>query len=486
MYDIVLCLVAMIFIVVCLWYARSGYFSVYHPFTLYLAFHGFLFVFRPIIARALDYHLMYRVYGFQPTESDKTTAILVATVGMLSFAFFSFRQGNLAMRFANDRISMVERQKLIPPFLAAAVICFPIGFYSLINSWNDSANATSLASMVIDKTTHIAINSEGNGYIKEAQLMLASCGAILAWLFRFRLLAVLPLATFIVMRAGTGGRGPFVAGAATLGLLWLYDHRQKWPSPRVMLGVVLMIAAFNVVGDDRGRSIRRSFGSDNTVAKQHDPSVVLRPLEGMDFANLEFLEYVIYTVPQRTHTYSYFTEELMLFTEPVPRALWPGKPVGPPIVMFNLFDYGNPVGMTVALPGAGWMGGGWIGVVLYCGLWGYVLGWLYRKIAAGPQTAFQIVAYMTLLSSLIIGFRDGTLVTVARQNVFFMAPILLWLLFARWSGVRSATEVRRLTATQGGSSASTSSQQPVPGLPPAVARRRAALAADQAGATPAA
>ncbi len=484
MYDIVLCLVALIFVVVCFWYARSGYFSVYHPLTLYLAFHGFLFVFRPIVARIYDYHLMYRVYDFQPTPADKTTAILVATVGMLSFAFFCFRQGNLAMRFNIDRVSMVERRKLMRPFLVAAAICFPIGFYSLINSWNDSASDMALASMVVDKTTHIAVNTQGNGYFKEAQLMLVSCGAILAWLFRFRLLAVLPLATFIVMRAGTGGRGPFVAGAATLGLLWLYDHRQRIPPPRILIGLLLMIAAFNFVGNDRGRSIRQAFGIDNTVEKQRDPSVVLRPLEGMDFANLEFLEYVVYTVPQRTHTFSYFSEELMLFTEPVPRALWPGKPVGPPIQMFNLFDYGNPVGMTVALPGTGWIGAGWVGVVAYCGLWGYVLGLLYRKFAEGPQTAFQVVAYLTLLSSLIVGFRDGTLVTVARQNIFFMAPILLWLLFARWSGIRSATQVRGLLAA---SADRPSPAQPVaPGVPPAVARRRAALAADRTGVTPAA
>ncbi len=483
MYDIALCLATLTFVVVCFWYARSGYFSVYHPFTLYLAFHGFLFVFRPIVARALDFRFVYLLYEFQPTEADKTTALLVATVGMLSFAFFSFRHGDVAMRFNADRVSMVERQKLVVPFLLAAAICFPIGFYSLISSWNDSTSDMTMASMVVDKTTRIAVNAQGNGYFKEAQLMLASCGAILAWLFRFRLLAVMPLATFVVMRAGTGGRGPFVAGAAALGLLWLYDRRQRLPSPRILLGVVLVIAAFNVVGDDRGRSIRQSFGSDTTAEKRHDPSVAMRPLEGMDFANLEYLEYIVYTVPQRTHTYSYFTEELMLFTEPVPRALWPGKPIGAPIKMFNLFDYGNPVGMTSSLPGNGWKGAGWTGVLFYCGLWGYVLGWIYRKFVTGPQTAFQIIAYITLLSSLIVAFRDGALVTVARQNIFFMTPILLWLLFARWYGVRSAPEVRRRMAVQARLDSPALPQQPAFGLPPAVARRRAALAAARTGAT---
>jgi len=476
MYDFVLCLTALIFVAVCFWYVRSGCFSMYNPLTLFLTLHGFLFVYRAFVARLFDFHLVYQLYEFTPSESDKIAALLASTLAMVSFAFFCLRSGNVAMRFNADRVSAVERQQLIVPFLAAAAICFPIGFYSLVNAWNDAAADMTLASMVVDKNTHIFINSAGNGYFKEAQLMLASCGAILAWLFRFRLLAVLPLATFVVMRAGTGGRGPFVAGAASLGLLWLYDRRQKLPSPRILLGLVLVVTVFNIVGQDRGRAIRRSLGTDMT-AERNFQGQNLRPLEGMDFANLEYLEYIIYVVPQRSQSYTWFTEELELFTEPVPRALWPAKPIGPPIKMFNWLDYGNPWGMTSTLAGVGWAGAGWVGVVFYCGLWGYALGWLYRKFATGPQTAFQTVAYMTLLSSLIVVFRDGGLLTLARHNMFFMAPILLWMLFARLYGVRSATEVRRLLAARGNLPAAPLPERSAHGLPPAVLRRRAALAA---------
>jgi len=335
-----------------------------------------------------------------------------------------------------------------------------------------------LDSMIVDKNTHIFINSSGNGYFKEAQIMLASCGAILAWLFRFRLLSMLPLAAFAVLRAGTGGRGPFVAGAVTLGLLWLYDRRQKLPSPRILLAVALTVAVFNIVGDDRGRAVRQSFGTDQT-AEHNLQRTNLRPLEGMDFANLEYLEFIIYVVPERSQSYTWFTEELQLFTEPVPRALWPGKPVGPPIKMFNWLDYGNPWGITSTLAGVGWAGAGWVGVVLYCGLWGYALGWIYRKFATGQQTVFQTAAYMILLSSLIVVLRDGELLTLARQNIFFMAPIVLWMLFARISGVRSAAEVRRLIAARGNSAVAASHVPIARALPAAVLRRRAALAAER-------
>ncbi len=479
MYVVTLCLAVLVFVAVSVWYARSGYFSVFHPFSLYLAFHGFLFVFRPIVARALDFRFIYILYQFTPSEAEKSQAILVTTLGLVSFAFFCFRSGNVPMRFNIDRVSVAERQALIPPFVVAAAICFPIGFYSLIKFWNAAGNDTALASMAMDRVTHILVNTDSNGYLTDSQLMLGTCGAMLAWLFRYRLLAVLPLAVFVVMRAGTGGRGAFVAAAATVSLLWLYDHRQKWPAPRVLLGLVLVVMAFNFVGADRGRAIRQLFGTDKTVARQYGASRSdVRPLEGMDFGNLEYVEYLVHTIPQRTHTFSWFTEELQLFTEPVPRVLWPGKPVGAPIQLFNLFDYGNPIGMTNSLPGMGWYAAGWAGVVVWCGAWGYVLGWVYRKYAEGPQNAFETIAYMTLLSSLIVAFRDGGLVTLARQNIFFMAPILLWMVFARFSGVPSLAEVRKRVGV-GGSEVEI---QPVAvprqaALPPAVARRRAALAA---------
>jgi hypothetical protein len=499
MYIVVLVLATLVFIAVAFWFVRSEYFSPFHPFTIYLAFHGFLFVFRPIVAVIEDFHFLYNAYDFQPSSSDKITAILVSILGLLSFAFFCFRKGNVAMRFSADQVSIRERQALLRPFLLAALICFPIGFYSLITSWNHASNGTLAAAQVMDKATRIQINVSQNGYATDAQLMLASCGAILAWLFRFRLLAILPLATFVVLRAGTGGRGPFVAGAAALCLLWLYERRIKWPPPRVLFGLALLVLAFNFVGADRGGAIRQWFGAGSSVQKDANDQKN-RFLEGMDFANLEYLEYVVYTIPERTHTYSYFTEELQLFTEPVPRALWTNKPIGPPILLFNLFDYGNPIGMTVTLAGMGWAGAGWLGVVFWCGSWGYALGLIYRKYVCGPQSAFQTAAYMVFLSSLVVAFRDGGLVTLARQNMFFLAPVLLWLLVARWLGIPSVAEVRRRLAMRARSRDQNATQilaeaeaeaeettrpglrkimKTTPWLPPAVLRRRAALAAGQ-------
>ena len=73
--------------------------------------------------------------------------------------------------------------------------------------------------------------------------------------------------------------------------------------------------------------------------------------------------------------------------------------------------------MTRSLPGEGWYAWGWFGVIVWCGLWGYVLGLIYRKFVEGSQSAFKTAAYMIFVPILIIGYRDGTLVTMFAGQV---------------------------------------------------------------------
>ena len=393
------------------------------------------------------------------------------------------------MAFKLDAVSLKERRNLKPIFFWAAAICVPIGAYSLTKTWNSAASTgTAFSGMARDAATGVSYNVESNGYIVEAQLMLASSAAIVAWLFRFRLIAMLPLLAFVVFRAGTGGRGPFVTALGTVGLLYLYERRRRWPGLAFLIMAPLLIIAFQTVGDDRGASVRRLLGQDTTSQIFGPKRTGERPFEGMDFANLEFFEYAVYVVPQRSHAYGYFADILQLFTEPIPRALWKGKPIGAPVDRLHLFRYGNPVGMTGSLPGEGWMSLGWFGVVLWCGLWGWGLGTIYRKFVEGSQGTFQTIAYMTFLPVLIIAFRDGQLITIFRQGIFFFAPIALWWLIAKMlsipstASMRNAFLARHIQSLRRGMSRSDPAVMKglsrTSHIPDAVTRRRIALAND--------
>lgn len=425
-------------------YASGGLASAFHPFTYYSLFHGIVFVLRPAVAYFAGYDAIYQSAGFVPSLSDKLTVIGAANLGFIVFYIVCTRVGNEPMQFRDVAAQLIERKllhKVLPLFV---LICAPIALYSFYLGVTGSAQGVESMAM----RNGIRINTTSNGYLSEAARMLVPICAIFAWLFRFRLIALVPLALFFLLKASTGGRGAFVLALAVTALFYLYDQRRRFPSSAILFALVPALIVFQAIGDDRGASIRTTIGLDQgapQVAYVRDE----RFLEGMDFANLEFFEFIVYVVPQRSGTYDYFLSNLQLFTEPIPRVLWPGKPVGAPIQPINFLNYGYPVGFTLSMPGVGWFELGWLGVVIWCAFWGFLTGKVYNAFVRGRQSTVMVAAYMMGLASLLIVFRDGTLITLARGSIFYFAPILVIIFLRRimklpdLNVIRDALERRR-------------------------------------------
>lgn len=487
MYEIVLAFATLTFLAVGAYYVRSGLFSPYHPFTFYCAFHGLVFVIRPWIAWYCKYDLIYLAFQFWPSQSDKITAILATTLGFVVFAAVCLRIGNVPMRFRQDRATHDERRRLFPTFIWVVVLCGPIAIYSLFHQWQYG-----LEGMVLDRSTGISINTTANGYLVDAQLMLVSLCAVVAWINRFRLMSLAPLAFFVLYRAGTGGRAPFIAAIVSVGLFYLFERRHLFPPLRIALLLIPSLLLFRLVGDDRGASVKNFVNADGgaIVATTNRPT---RLLESMDYANLEFMEYLVYVIPQRSGTYDYFLSNLQIFTEPVPRVFWPDKPVGPPISRVDLMRYGQPIGMTLSVTGQGWYALGWLGVVIWSGLFGWAMGLVYRKFVNGPQSAFQTAAYMVFVPSLIVGYRDGSVLTLLRSTGVYMVPIILWYVLSRLLGLPSVASLRKAALARvrpwgiqpelitGQMDSGQRPDEHLAGLPPPVRRRRLALMAPDAG-----
>jgi hypothetical protein len=482
MYELALLFSVLSFFWIGAIYLRSPLFSLFHPLTFYLAFHGVVFVFRPVIVYLMDYRLIYQTYQFTPSLSEKITALVATNIGMLVFVAACWRFGNAPMQFKTDRVALGEREMLKPTFWWMVVLLAPIGLYSMYQLWSTALGTGSAYSNIIrDYRTGKAYNEGISGYVIEAQLVLAGISAVLAWLMRFRLIALIPLALFALYRAGLGGRGPFITALITVGLFYLYDRQRKNLPIWVFAIAPVLLAVFTAVGDDRGASIRRAI-SDDQSSEVFSAQREERFMEGMDFANLEYMEYLVYVVPQRSGTYGYFNGVAQLFTEPVPRSIWPEKPIGAPFERINMFDYGMPLGMTRSLPGEGWFSLGWLGVIIWCGFWGWALGVIYRRFAEGEQSAFQVAAYLVFLPVLIVAFRDGQIVTVFRQCLFYLAPVVLWLIIARAVSVPPLAVIRAMLAAKAsakptGELAALSGTGPADwnDVPPAVRRRRLAL-----------
>jgi oligosaccharide repeat unit polymerase len=439
-YDVLLFANLLLWLGVTFYYVKHPAASVFHPVTFYLFFHGFIFTLRPFLVHYREYDGIYRAYQFAPSMDDRIAVLVAVMVGLVCFVLPCLKAGASPPRFAQDRFNEAERKEMIRPYLFAAAIIVPLGLISALANWDTRSNDST--TMILDAATGHTINTTSNGYFDNLQLMLAPITVMCVWLYRFRWWSFLPLLSFVVLRAGTGGRWPFVMACGAVALLYLYEKRRKWPDLRSALIGAIGLTLFSYVGADRGASIRKLFVEDNSFTGAFGVEQDLRLFEGMDFANLEYFEYLVYVVPQRSGTYGYFLDNLQIFTQPIPRVFWPGKPIGPPIQLFSMFDYGYPIGMTYSLPGEGWVQLGYLGVAIWCGLFGWLFGKAYNRFQTSLHGNPAVLAYLLFLPLSLTFFRDGFLLTLIQTVAFFLVPVWLVTKMAHYAAVPLADEMR--------------------------------------------
>lgn len=432
MYDFVLLTSLLLLIGMIVFWIRHPAASLLHPATIYLAFHGFIFVIRPIFARYYDFQAVYRAIGFQPAMADKITVLLAANLGFVAFMAAAIALAGRPIPYPSAVGLDAERRALRLPFMIVFILLGSIGLASILNNWQVQADDAS--TMLTNAKLGVTYNTTANGWFLSAQMVLAPLTVMFAWLYRFRLWALLPFAAYAVLVAGTGGRGSLIYAGLALSMLYLFDKRRKWPEWRAVLLFALLIAAFNNIVLDRGKAVREVFVEDSTElrvnVKDH-----LAPLEFIDFANMEFFEFIVHVVPQRSGTYDYFLSNLQILTEPIPRIWWSEKPLGAPVKLFNFYDYGGYIGMTNSVPGMGWIELGYFGVVIQSIIFALVYAGSYRAIMQRAPTGMGLMAYALFVAATVVTFRDGGLLTIVRQVPFYLGPVfLLWLLSRAFYG----------------------------------------------------
>ena len=214
--------------------------------------------------------------------------------------------------------------------------------------------------------------------------------------------------------------------------IYLIVNQRRWPNFKYVLAILIFIPVFSFIGQNR--DYFKSVFSDEVYENRfvnEDVEGFFEKQDTLDFANYEYLVYIYSVVPDMSQTYSYGTQYLQLFTEPVPRVLWPGKPVGPPIKMVNLMDFGNFTGLTRSSIGDAWINFGYLGVILNMILIGGVLSWMYNRVLLG-NPKITAIFYVVMLPYLIQLFRDGGVVSIVKFLVFAFLPlIVVWLIYTR-------------------------------------------------------
>lgn len=411
--------------VLAVWLPRRE--SAFSPIAFYLLFHAIVFVFRPWIEWIWSIDSIWNQIGFHPDNVERGKALAVSSAALVALAL-----GYLARMHRSGRSFHFSHQRAVDKYdlralLLVGVLVVPLALYSIwVTRTGAGLSERSSVSMVV--VEGVIVNTSGLGYLTDAQNAILGLIALCFAFRRFRPFAFAMLAIYLARKFLTGGgRWGIVLPLVGYGLWFMYQRGKRWPPISYVAMLVPLFVIFMTLGEDRyaltkileGRKYELTTKSDRTLKER---------LDNPDFANFDYLAYVVNVVPAQSRTYTYGTQYLQLLTEPIPRRLWPGKPAGPPIKLVDLNDYGNFFGLTLSFPGDLWLSFGWFGVVLGSLLVGNGLARVYAAFRSGELDLYQRVAYVMAVPLLVQFYRDGGLVSFTKFLLFVVGPIFL----VRW------------------------------------------------------
>ncbi|MCF7702177.1 O-antigen polymerase [Loktanella sp. M215] len=407
-------------------FGRFHGFRILEPATWYLFFHYILFAFRPVVLFTVGYHGNYSYMAMHPDVADSALTFLITNVALLAFLLGCVLPGRPTLPAISEKPNTLEVQT----FFIAALLFAPLYLYSIyygISNPLTETNATSSGNIMIDPETGKKIFVTGSGYF----YVLKNCfpGLVIAHIVLFRpniwnMSAVIVFLTSAILE----GRGRFIIIYFLLGLIIYYFQRPK-VSQTTKVAVLSSFTVLALVLISLGglyRQVVRSLG-DITWSDFDVVDFINRTPMGdsQEFGMFEFLSYIAKYYPDHDYGYSFFTQYLEVFTKPIPRALWPGKPVGSPIQLVDLDYFGNFQGLTQSMVGAGWLSFGLLGVFLLAFVSGFMMQRFFRFAARNWQDPSIRSIYIVALPIGVQWFRDGA-PSIVEFYIFGLYPLLFW------------------------------------------------------------
>lgn len=413
-------------------FASTGTASMFHPLTLYLIFHTLVFVMRPALVHLAGFDNAWLFMGFWPDAQQFLFTLIVSSVGLVAFSLACAGAGYVrpdlskAPDFAFDRADIVA-------FVLTVAALAPLAIYSAVmREGGASFTGEGDVQMERDPVTGQPVYVNTTGYIAEAHSMGLPLTLGIVWVSRFHPLSFIPFVAFVSYRAYLGwGRWAIIMGVLGLVLLVLFHTRARWFRWWQVAAAVPVLWLFHTLGNNRDalRDVVMGEAGMATLFRtsKDGGGSFLDTLANQDLANFDFLAFILWAVPGQSASYTWFTQYLQLFTEPIPRLLWPDKPIGAPVKWVSLHDYGNFANLTTSLVGDGWMSAGWIGVLVTMVAVGLALGRLHRWFwTGGFQSRHAVLFYCAFVPLSLQWFRDGN-ITIFKFGLFSLLPILLWI-----------------------------------------------------------
>ncbi|NET48523.1 MAG: oligosaccharide repeat unit polymerase [Merismopedia sp. SIO2A8] len=241
---------------------------------------------------------------------------------------------------------------------------------------------------------------------------------------KIQLAIVLLIFSFTLFSGFAGGtRNTFVAYMTTFLTAYLLtlprNTIRNTLIPAILISLLTVFATYHMLE-------LRTVGLKRYITEEIYASETVRDTFAVDY-NLASISWVADAMPQ---TYDFLGAEVLQWAivKPIPRALWPGKPVG---LSVTIEEIAGAKGWTVAVTYLGecYMMAGFVGVALISVGLGAMAAW-WNRMAALSQSDYGLLVYALGFFAAAITMRSLFWLTTA------MLPVLALIAFKKFKVVR--------------------------------------------------
>jgi oligosaccharide repeat unit polymerase len=294
-------------------------------------------------------------------------------------------------------IAFLEKNKTLI-LLSFAAIAF-VNFYS--KRGFSEAYLSGSASIAFGNSYSIMIGFAFGGFLVLVYLIYSNLEFKKAGASKLFFLAIFIYAAS--MTYSSSGRFQFLSWGVAVGIMMVKDSPPILKLRTYLIGGFLLAIAFGLAGAMRGKDSGSFSWSDRINM------AIERNASGEDQTMLDGFMMVLQVYPQHLN-YHFGSEHLEVLYRPIPRSIWPGKPLGGYANKLGLNDNmgGGSVGISQSLFGSFYGEGGFLGIIIFSILYAWVLHLIFRYGDRYNSDVRWVIKGITI-SSLIPLLRGGDL-----------------------------------------------------------------------------
>lgn len=205
------------------------------------------------------------------------------------------------------------------------------------------------------------------------------------------------------MTYSSSGRFQFLSWSITIGVMLVGDRNPFYKLRIYLVGGLVVSLAFGLAGVQRRTDIR-GMSAMQKVSLAWD-----RNQSTEDVTMLDGFMMVLQVYPQHLG-YHYGTEHLEILYRPIPRSMWPNKPLGGYANKLGLNDNmgGGSVGISQSIYGSFYGEGGVGGIVVFCVLYALLFNYIMVSSLKYKTGVRHLIKGLTIASALPL-LRGGDL-----------------------------------------------------------------------------